>query len=274
MTMTASRFDPADAGNRLQQPPRTRGRREPDRAICIDDAGHEHELVSGPHDMLYQLAVRRLRERGYVHQKHIPEIAAHVETKAALWMQEDPSRVAKLIIGGPPCVGPLSCETVLSGLVPAWPPLPTPAVERYAVVAYWRHAHGDAPVVAHTAADIDELVDRLLAEPFDHSVATVYAIGRPLNKLGLPDHELRVAIDATSQVGALRYMGGAGTWYSHGPRNHLGSQCYHHMGWAAPFPPDSALPLAQIRAALAEFHGSAGRRPVCAKWQHVGSAST
>ncbi len=121
--------------------------------------------------------------------------------------------------------------------------------------------------MARTPADANALVDRLLGEPFDHSVAALYVLQRPLNRFGLPDHELRIAVNAAADSGGLRFMGGPGTWFSAGAVSRHARVCYHHMGWAAPFPRDSELPVHQIRAAVSEFMRTGGRRPTCVNWQ-------
>ncbi|GAA1118300.1 hypothetical protein GCM10009630_15030 [Kribbella jejuensis] len=84
------------------------------------------------------------------------------------------------------------------------------------VKAYYKHVHGEAPLRLETPAHVDELVDGLLAEDYSHSVAALYVEGR-VNAVGAPDHELLVAINnEDGDVGALRYMGGGGTYYSLG----------------------------------------------------------
>ncbi len=267
--MTARPFDPNVYLARMVQPPRQPGRGEPDRALCVDERGVEHELVSGHGDRLASLALQRLRELGHIDSHHIPEIAAHVEMKAALWMQEDHTTQARLVLGGAMCVGPLSCTTALSGVAPTWTGQHIDDAGHPTVVAYWRHDHGQQPVVARAPADADRLVDQLLTEPFDHSVAALYVVQRPLNPVGLPDHELRIAVDAAGDTGGLRYMGGPGTWFSAGAVSRHDHVCYHHMGWAAPFPRDSELPVHQIRAAVGEFMTTGGRRPTCIGWQRL-----
>ncbi len=265
--MTLAGFDPGAHRASVVQPPRRPGRGEPDRGLCTDECGGEHELVSGHGDRLADLALRRLWELGYVDHRHVPEIAAHVEMKAALWMREHQAPHTKLILGGAPCVGPLSCDTVLSGVPPAWTRQPIDHAADPTLVAYWRHEHSQRPAVARTRADVDDLIDRLLAEPFDHSVAALYVVQRPLNRVGLPDHELRIAVDAAADLGGLRYMGGPGTWYSAGAGSRYEHVCYHHMGWAAPFPRDSELPVHRLCAAVHEFLTTGGGRPTCVDWQ-------
>ncbi len=267
--MTAGPFNPVPYHARLARPPREPGRSEPDRAWCVAHNGRQRELVSGYGDRLSGLALRRLRGLGVVDDRHIPEIAAHVEMKAALWMQAHAAKRASLVLGGAPCVGPLGCDTLLSRVPPAWTRQPSEDPDGYTLTAYWRHEHGQAPTVARTPADANHLIDRLLAEPFDHSVAALYVIQRPLNRLGLPDHELRIAVNAAGDTGGLRYMGGPGTWFSAGAVSRHDHVCYHHMGWAAPFPRDSELPVHQIRAAVYEFMTTGGRRPACVGWQRL-----
>jgi hypothetical protein len=54
-------------------------------------------------------------------------------------------------------------------------------------------------------ADVETLVDGLLAGPFTHSLAKLYIRERPLNAAGVPDHELGAGVDAERGVGGLRY---------------------------------------------------------------------
>jgi len=46
------------------------------------------------------------------------------------------------------------------------------------VKAYYRDEHGDNPVRIETADDLDALIDALLAEPYENSVAALYVNGR------------------------------------------------------------------------------------------------
>ena len=267
--MTAGPFDPDRHHARPARPPRELGRADPDRAWCLTYDSHDDELVSGYGDRLSGLALAYLRALRVVDDRHIPEVAAHVEMKAALWMREHAAERPDVVLPGIPCVGPLSCATLLSTVPPAWTRQPLDDPDGYTVVAYWRHDHGQDPVVARTPADANHLIDRLLAEPFGHSVAALYVMQRPLSRVGLPDHELRIAVNAAGDTGGLRYMGGPGTWFSAGAVSRHEHLCYHHMGWAAPFPRDSELPVHQIRAAVVEFMTSGGQRPACVTWQRL-----
>jgi hypothetical protein len=64
-------------------------------------------------------------------------------------------------------------------------------------------------------------------------VPEMYVMQRTLNPVGLPDHELRAAVNTAAGVGGLRYMDGCGTWFSAGATSRHEQVCCHHMGCAA-----------------------------------------
>jgi hypothetical protein len=239
------------------------GIRTRNRGVIIAD-GREHHLESGDEDRYYALAIMRLRELGLVGAQAIPEIASHVETKVAMWMHEHQAPDVNLVLDSQPCVGPLSCHTVLSGQPPAYPTAPFGDL----LVAYWRPEHADQPVTASNSVDLDRLLDQLAREPFHHSVAALYVATRPPNPAGLPDHELRLAVDTEAGLGALRYMDATGTWFSRGntPSDHE-QPCYSYMGSEALYPRDAHLPLPTICHAIHDFLERAGDRPASINWQ-------
>ncbi|MEU4198317.1 hypothetical protein AB0E69_40920 [Kribbella sp. NPDC026611] len=61
----------------------------------------------------------------------------------------------------------------------------------YTIEAYYRHGHGKDPVIITTPEQVDDLVDALLAGPFDNTIAALYLREQPKNAKGRPDHELR-----------------------------------------------------------------------------------
>lgn len=120
---------------------------------------------------------------------------------------------------------------------------------------------------------MDALIDDLLSEPFDNSIAALYVQGRD-NKLGLPDHELQVAVNAQDNVGALRYMGGSGTYFAKGTTSRYDEVAYYYMGNDHGFPRDSDLPLDAVRAAAKEFLASGGERPQRVQWRDATAQTT
>lgn len=134
------------------------------------------------------------------------------------------------------------------------------------VKAYFKHGHGAAPVRVSTPEEVDALIDALLKEPFDNSVVALYVEGR-LNKAGVPDHELLVAVNADDQVGALNYMGSAGSFFAKGATSKYEEAVYYYMGHDREFPRDSALPLDVVRQAAKEFLASGGERPEGVGWE-------
>lgn len=133
--------------------------------------------------------------------------------------------------------------------------------------AYFRHEHDEQPVRISTEADIDRLIDDLLAEDYENSAATLYVEGR-LNSAGVPDHELLVGIDnAGGILGSLRYMSEAGTYYGAGQAGDHDELVYFYAGQDREFPIDSQLPVETIRAAVKEFISRGGERPSSVEWK-------
>jgi hypothetical protein len=134
------------------------------------------------------------------------------------------------------------------------------------VKAYYKHEHAEAPLLLQTPEDADRLIDGLLAGDYSNSVAAMYVEGR-LNAAGVPDHELLVAIDnEDGDVGALRYMGGGGTYYSQGRAGGDKEVIYYYTGSDREFPANSEIPIEEIRAAVKELLASGGR-PASIEWQ-------
>jgi hypothetical protein len=134
------------------------------------------------------------------------------------------------------------------------------------VNAYYKHEHGGAPLRLQTSEDVDRLVDGLLEEEYSNSVAALYADGR-LNAAGVSDHELLVAINNEDKdVGALRYMGGDGTYFTKGQASGEKEVIYYYTGSDREFPADSEIPINEVRKALKEFLESGGERPGSPEW--------
>ena len=97
----------------------------------------------------------------------------------------------------------------------------------HGVEAYYRHGHGENPLILRTADDMDALINALLTETWENQMATVYHLDRPLGARGLPDHEFHVAVDPDTRTGALRCTGpwdGGGTWFSKGDTGRTGGR--------------------------------------------------
>ncbi|MGH3716269.1 MAG: Imm1 family immunity protein [Micromonosporaceae bacterium] len=136
------------------------------------------------------------------------------------------------------------------------------------VAAYFRHEHGEAPVRVSTPDEMDALIDELLEEPYDNSVAALYVEGRR-NEAAFPDHELLLAVSQEDSVGGLRYMGGDGAYTAKGSPSRYEEVMYYYMGHDREFPRDSELPLDVIRRAAKEFLTGGGDRPTCVEWADV-----
>ncbi|WP_051183491.1 Imm1 family immunity protein [Streptomyces sp. HGB0020] len=134
------------------------------------------------------------------------------------------------------------------------------------VAACYRHGHGDNPVLLQSAADVDTLIDELLAsEPWEN-MASLYSMERPSMTTGVPDHELWVGADGARQVGVLGLMDD-GNFVSLGPANGRDEVAYGLMEHRREFPENSEIPIALVRQAVKEFLCSGGQRPTCIQWQ-------
>ncbi|MGH3736450.1 MAG: Imm1 family immunity protein [Micromonosporaceae bacterium] len=133
------------------------------------------------------------------------------------------------------------------------------------VEAYFKHEHADAPMRLSTPEDVDALVDAMLREPYENSVAALYVEGR-LNAARVPDHELLLAVNQQDKVGGLRYMGGDGTYYATGKRSAYEQVVYFYTGSQREFPRDSELPLDVVRRVVKEFLAWGGERPGGIEW--------
>jgi hypothetical protein len=137
----------------------------------------------------------------------------------------------------------------------------------FSAEAYYEHGHGEAPVIVRTDADVDALVDALLAQPPSNSVATLYIIERPHNTAGFPDHELGIGVYAVGGVGGVWYYNPGGNWYTLGAHSDRDEVYYFYMGNDRSFPIDSEIPIDLIRQTAKEFLASGGERPACVRWQ-------
>jgi hypothetical protein len=97
-------------------------------------------------------------------------------------------------------------------------------------------------------------------------IAGIYINERPVTSQGLPDHELRIAIDGERKAGAIRYMSGNNAWYAVGQESDLDEVLYFYMGHEEQYPQDSEVTVDEIRAALEEFVASGGERPTSPTW--------
>ncbi|GAA0947848.1 hypothetical protein GCM10009554_44890 [Kribbella koreensis] len=132
------------------------------------------------------------------------------------------------------------------------------------------YKNGAGPTLLTSAADVDALVDAVLAEPFENSVVALYSEARPLLESGVRDHELRIGIDAEAKVGGIRYAGndgtGRGVWYVPGNPSQRDEAFYYYQGHDEGWPQDSEVSVEDVRRAVAEFLESGGDRPTAFEW--------
>jgi hypothetical protein len=114
--------------------------------------------------------------------------------------------------------------------------------------------------------DIDALILELSTDDGDNTLAGIYINERPTTAQGLPDHELRIAIDNKRKVGAIRYISGNNAWHATGQKSDLDEVLYFYMGHDEQYPQDSETTIAEIRTATNEFLTSGGARPTSPTW--------
>jgi hypothetical protein len=131
--------------------------------------------------------------------------------------------------------------------------------------------NGQGPTLIDTPADVDAVVDAVLAEPFENSVIALYSTARPLMESGVPDHEMRVAIFAEAKVGGIRYAGDDGTaegsWYVPGQVSQRDEVFYYYQGHDQGWPQDSEVSIEDVRRAIKEFVANGGARPASMEWR-------
>jgi Immunity protein Imm1 len=135
-------------------------------------------------------------------------------------------------------------------------------------VAYFLEAAYDSehePATLRKPEEIDAFIKELLAAGTEPIAATVYAIDEATN--ADPDHELVVGVRPGSDLGALRYAGEDGDWYSLGEQARPDGLEFAYFGTATEFPADAEVSLGIVRAALCEMLTNGGARPTRALWQ-------
>jgi hypothetical protein len=135
----------------------------------------------------------------------------------------------------------------------------------YVLEATYRHGTGVS--LLRSPEDIARFVDELLAAGWEYTAATVYAVDEAND--GDPDHELTVGADSEIGLGAVRYTGESGTWYSQGDRVNPNGVTFYYFGNDHQFPADAEVPLDTVRAAMWELLTRQGQRPDCLTWQQL-----
>ena len=127
------------------------------------------------------------------------------------------------------------------------------------------YKHGAGVTLLRTDGDIDDFLAELLNAGPDYQSATVYAVDEATDED--PVHELVAGIDQAAALGAVRYAGEEGEWFSKGDRVNPDGVRYLYYGTAQEFPADSEVPLDLVRQALRELLSSEGKRPESVTWQ-------
>jgi hypothetical protein len=136
----------------------------------------------------------------------------------------------------------------------------------YTARANRKRGQSNSPLQIAGPQDIDALILELSNDDGDNTIAGIYINERPTAPQGLPDHELRIAIDGNRKVGAIRYMSGNNAWYAVGQKSDLDEVLYFYMGHDELYPQDSELTIDEIRTATNEFLASGGDRPTSPTW--------
>ncbi|WUX19720.1 Imm1 family immunity protein [Streptomyces sp. NBC_01439] len=124
------------------------------------------------------------------------------------------------------------------------------------------------PVLLATGADVDCLVDALLAGPAFHDAVHIVSRGRSQKPVGFPDHELYVGVSRDLHVGALTLTAPeVGNVSSVGVPGSRGGVAYHVAEHLLDFSDNSEIPLTLVREAIKEFLHSGGSVPTCIEWK-------
>lgn len=117
--------------------------------------------------------------------------------------------------------------------------------------------------------DADALVDAMLGEGFENSVAALYANTRPWINPGYPDHQLRIALFTEGKVGGIRYSGGDtnDVTYVPGKTSEREEVFYNYMHHDEGWPQGSEVTIDQVRQAVREFIDDNGGRPGSFEWR-------
>jgi hypothetical protein len=133
------------------------------------------------------------------------------------------------------------------------------------VRAYFRPGHSDSPLIAATVEELDRIIDDLLVQPYEFSMANLYIAGHESEN---PIVELSVGLDPDRGVGGLQYLhGDDGRWFSKGQTSTYDEVVYCYYGNGCAYPRDSEIPVDAVRAAVAEFLATDGQRPKTVTWQ-------
>jgi Immunity protein Imm1 len=139
-----------------------------------------------------------------------------------------------------------------------------------ALQAWWQTKHCRAPYLMTTFGHVDALVEALRAAPGQRVAArlVLHPSVRPYMSTGTPDHDLIIGVDGTEELGSLRLTMPDTIWYAVGkPADDDRWIVYRLLGGRQAFPPDSLIPLDDIRAAVKDFLINSGcRRPAGLAW--------
>ncbi|MGZ3142452.1 Imm1 family immunity protein [Lentzea chajnantorensis] len=130
------------------------------------------------------------------------------------------------------------------------------------------YKHGAGVRFLRGDGDIDGFLTELLNAGPDYRSATVYAVDEAADED--PAHELVVGVDEATGLGAVRYAGDDGEWFSKGGKVNPDGVRFLYYGTAHEYPADSEVPLDLVRQALRELLANEGKRPECVTWQAAG----
>ncbi|WP_353050997.1 Imm1 family immunity protein [Actinoplanes sp. NBRC 101535] len=110
------------------------------------------------------------------------------------------------------------------------------------------------------------MIDALLGEPHDSSMAQVHSLGREALPSGVDDHELLVGVSQARGRGVMWFTDEKGSFSSVGESGRENEIVYLLVGYPYGFPGNAEVPLDVIRQSLKEFVLSGGVRPSVIKW--------
>lgn len=137
----------------------------------------------------------------------------------------------------------------------------------YTAKAYYLPEHEDEPVGIGSTDDVRALIDTMLIQPPQSSVAVLYINERPLHEIGVPDHELKIGVLSDRKLGSVRFVNGRDAVYAVGWYDGTEPIDYQYMGNEELFPSDALVELEtllEVANSFLELGGS--ERPRGAEW--------
>jgi hypothetical protein len=139
----------------------------------------------------------------------------------------------------------------------------------YHIEARYLPSRRGGPEMLSSPEEVDEFIDRLLAQPEEYNLASLYLVERLNPDDRFPSHQFQVGVHNAKRMGALKYVDANGGFASWAPWDAESTEpvYFNYVGTESEFPPASEIPIDHVRQAVKEFLSSGGQRPESVQWQ-------